>query len=105
MSKVTQKCITLMAEELLAEQADFALGGAPLTDLQQLHLERNNLQHGKDLNHNFTDFKEVFDRVWHKRQMLQKFNIEKGLIRTTEVLFDGSMSSVLLNNEGESFSQ
>ena len=59
------------------------------------------LQHQRDLQHNFIDFKKAFDRVWHEGlwQVLRNFGIEEGLIQTIQALYNTSSSAVLLNNQ------
>lgn len=61
---------------------------------------KKHLYHGKDLYHNFTDFKKAFDRVRHEGlwNVMCSLNVQEGLVRTIKVLCDGSRSSVLSSN-------
>ena len=56
--------------------------------------------------HNFTDFKNAFDGVWHAGlwQVLTSFNIKEGLVQVIQALNENSSSAVLLNSQlGEFF--
>ena len=46
-----------------------------------------------------TDFKKVFDRVWHEAlwAIMRKYNINASIIRTIESLYDKAQNAVLFN--------
>ena len=63
-------------------------------------------QHQQKPNHVVTDFKEVFDRVWHAAlwATMQKYNINANLVRTIKKLYDKATSAVQMNSStGEWF--
>ena len=106
--KVILKRLKSKAEELLAEeQAGFRAGRSTTEQIfnSRLIIEKH-LQHQRDLFHNFIDFRKAFDRVWHDGLwwVLRSFNVEEGLVRIMEALYENAESAVLLNNEiGEFF--
>ena len=59
------------------------------------------LQHRCNLFHNFTDFKKVFDRVWHVGlwQVLRSFNMHEELVQATKAQYENSSSAVLFNSQ------
>ena len=69
-------------------------------------IREKHLQHWRNLFHNFIDFKQVFDRVWHAGpwQVLRSFNMEEGRIQAIHLIYENSSSAVLLNDQlGEFF--
>lgn len=65
MLKVIQNYLTSFEEELLAEeQAKLPAGRSTVKQIFNSRvLIETHMQNGKDLNHNFIDFKKAFDRV------------------------------------------
>ena len=96
------------AEELLSEeQAGFRAGRSTVEQIFNCRIIiEKYLQHQRDLFHNFIDFKKAFDRVWHDGlwHVLRGFNVDDGLVRVIQTLYEHSSSAVLLNNQmGEFF--
>ena len=63
-------------------------------------------QHQRHLFHNFMNFQEVFDRIWHADlwQVLRSFEIVEGLVQAILTLQENSSSTVLFNSRvGEFF--
>ena len=63
-------------------------------------LIEKHLQHQMGLLHNFIDFKESFDLVWHGDlwHILKGFNLENGPIHVIQALCDHATDAILLNN-------
>ena len=57
------------------------------------------LQHQQDLYHVFTDFKKVFNRVWHAAlwATMKSYNISANLIQVIKNFYDKATSAVLFN--------
>ena len=70
------------ADQLLSEgQADFRDGWSTVRQVfYGRDVIKKHLQHQRDLVHNFSDSKKVFDHIWHNVlwHILRGFNIEKG---------------------------
>jgi exonuclease III len=102
MLKVLLKRLKPMAEEILAEeQAGFRPGRSTIEQIFNCRLLiEKHLQHQRELHHNFIDFKKAFDRVWHEGlwQVMRSYNIEEGLIRVIEALYNDASSAVKLNS-------
>lgn len=99
MLKVIQNC--LMVVELLAKKQTRFWDKKSTAEqiFNSPVLTEKHLQHGKDLYHNFINFKKAFDRVWHGVQdILWTFNVE-ALVHTIKALYDGSRKQVLFNNQ------
>ena len=64
-------------------------------------LIEKHLQQQRDLFHNFIDLEKAFGRVWHAGlwHVLKSFNIEEGLAKTIEPLYENPSSAVLLNSQ------
>ena len=88
-----------ISEELLAEeQAGFRPGRSTIEQIFNCRLLiEKHLQHKRELHHNFIDFKKAFDRVWHEGlwQVMRSFNIEEGLVKVIEELYNQASSAVL----------
>ena len=85
MLKVVLNRLKNEAEELLAEeQAGFRAKRSTVEQICNCRIMiEKHIQHQKDLYHNFIDFKQAFDRVWHEGLwlVLRSFNIEEGLVQ------------------------
>ena len=59
----------------------------------------------KHIYHNFIDFKNAFDRVWHEDlwQIMRNFKISNAIIEIIESLYTNSTSAVLINNATRNF--
>ena len=82
------------AKIIAEEQAVFKAGRSTTEQIFNLGiLCEKYLQYQQDLYHvftDFTDFKKVFDRVWHTAlwATMKKYNISTNLIRVTKNLCD-----------------
>ena len=108
MLKIVLRRLSKKLDEILGEeQAGFRPGRS--TVVQQIFnlqvLAEKYLHHQNDLHHNFIDFKNVFDRVWHQGlwQILRDFNFDEDLVEVLEALYADSSSAVLLQNQIEDF--
>ena len=95
------------AEELQPEeQACFRPGRSTIEQIfnSRVIIEKH-LQNQRDLFHNFIDFKGAFYRVWHAGlwQVLRSFDIQKGLVKAIQALYENSGGAVLLNSHLRDF--
>ena len=99
MFQVIMNWLKAKAEELLAgEQPGFRPGWSTV---ELIFIGRvitgKQVQHQRDLFHNFTDFKKAFNRVRHAGlwQVLKSFSTVKGLVRAIQALRDLQQHSPL----------
>ena len=101
MLKVILNRLKPQAEEIIAEeQAGFRAGRNTTEQIFNLRiLCEKYLQHQHNLYHVFTDFKKVFDRVWHAAlwAAMRKYNINANIVRIIEQLYDKTTSAVQTN--------
>ena len=108
MLKIILNRLQPQAEEITAEeQAGFRAGRS--TSLQIFNLRifcEKYLLHQQNLYHVFIDFKEAFERVWHKAlwAAMRKYNINANIVRVIDNLYDKAQCAVLFNGStGEWF--
>ena len=103
MLRVILNRLETQAEELLAEeQAGYRPSRSTVEQIFNSRvITQMHLQHKKALFHNFIDFKQAFDRIWHAGlwQILRSFNIDKGLVQAIQALYENSSSAVPLNSQ------
>jgi len=97
-------------ESLLAdEQAGFRTGRSTVEQILNVRiLCEKYIEHGRELNHNFIDFKKAFDWVWHEGLwvVMRKHNISDDVIRGIQGLYARSECSVLIGDTmSDKFSQ
>ena len=107
MLRVILNRLKAKAEDLLAEEQAGCRPGR--STVQQIFnspvIIEKHLQHQRGLFNNFTDFKKLYDRVWHVSlwQVLKSLDIEEGLLQAIQALYNFS-SAVLVNSQlGEFF--
>ena len=75
--KIISSRLKTQAEILLAEeQAGFRAGRSTSEQILNLRIiSEKYIAYNKELHHNFIDFTEIFDRVWHQERwaVLKKF--------------------------------
>jgi hypothetical protein len=80
------------------EQAGFMAGRSTVEQILNLRiLCEKYADHGRELHHNFIDFKKAFDRVWHDGlwAVMEKHNISKKITTIIKDLYKRSECSVL----------
>ena len=108
MLKIILNRLQPQAEEIFSEeQAGFRAGRSTTEQIFILRiLCEKSMHHQQNLYHVFIDFKNAFDRAWHKAlwATLRKYNINASIIRATENLYDKAQSAALFNGStGEWF--
>ena len=100
MLKIILNRLKPLAENIIAEeQACFRHGRSTIEQIFNLRIMcEKHLQHQRNINHVFIDFKKAFDRVWHEAlwASMNKFNISGKLIETIQRLYEHAVSAVLV---------
>ena len=80
-----------ISENILTEEnAGLQKKGITITHILKCRImAEKHIEHGRQLYHNFVDFKEVFDRVWHEGllKVIRHFNIDENIIVIIENLY------------------
>ena len=101
MLKVLLKRLQSQVEEILAEeQTGFRAGTLLNIYLTSQILSEKYLKHQHDLYHIFSDFKKVFNMVWHDAlwSTMRQYHIGDNLTSMVEQLYNEA-SSAVINNE------
>lgn len=89
---------------IVVEQADFREGRNTVEQIFNLCLLCERYQ--RHLYHDFIDFKNAFDRVWHTAlwNTMRRFNMGRKLVLTTKQLYNSTSNALLVNGAiGECF--
>ena len=102
MLKIILHRLQPQAEEIIAEeQVSFRAGRSTAEQIFDLRiLCEKYLQHRQNfIYHDFIDFKNAVDRVWHEAlwASMRNYNINASIIRAIENLYDKAQSAVLFN--------